>query len=69
MQTILVQLQQEYNKNKEGINHEKAKDGGISELFQVFSDTCLKNHHHQKQFLKIKKENPHLFSLVLINRV
>jgi hypothetical protein len=41
VQIVLVQLQEENDKDKEGINHEKAKHGRVSQFFQVFRDTCL----------------------------
>ena len=42
MNIVLVQLQQKHNQHEQGINHEKGKDRGVTQLFEIVSNASLK---------------------------
>lgn len=50
VKVVLVQLQQEYNQYKEGIDHKERKNRRISQFFQISGYTGLKlgeDYHHE----------------------
>lgn len=41
MQVVLVQLQQEHDQHKQGVDHEEGKHGIVPQLLQIGSNTVL----------------------------
>lgn len=41
MQGALVQLKQEHDQNKQGVEHEEEEDGFVAEFLQIGGDTSL----------------------------
>jgi hypothetical protein len=41
MKLVFIQLHQEYNDNKDGVDHEEEEDGTISKLTEALSNNSL----------------------------